>query len=226
MALCVVGDEAPSEVFDIAEKILPKEPGAKPERDYGPPETLQPVTAQWSKAMDVSLPVFLAGCKMAPAPAGRDNLRFELVSAIALEILTGHASRLYLNLYEQGHINNDFSASFDSSANVAYMMVGGEARDPERVLREVKNELRRLARGDLETGLFDRTLKSAVGSHIRALGSFEAICGNTIEGHFRGYDAFEAHEIMSTITEADIITFIGNNLIPENMAISIINPKD
>ena len=226
MALCAVGDIDPSEIFDIAEKTLPKGAGRIPERDYGPPESPLPATARFSKSMEVSLPVFLAGCKMEPAPRGRDSLRFEIVSALALEILSGHSSPLYLRLYEQGHVNTDFSASFDSSANVAYMMFGGEVRDPELVFNEVINELRRVADGNIETGLFGRTVKAAVGSHIRLLNSFEAICGNTIGGHFRGYDAFEALEILSSVTEIDIIEFIGSNLNPDNMAISIIHPKD
>jgi len=226
MVLCVVGDVDPSEVSDIAEKSLPERPGCKPERDYGPPESLRPAAARFTKKMEVSLPEFLAGCKMAPPPGGRDSLRFEITSALALEMLAGHSSRLYLNLYEQGHVNSDFSASFDSAANAAYMMIGGEARDPERVFDEVKNELRKLSGGGLDTGLFSRTIKSAIGSHIRAMGSFEAICGNLIEGHFRGYDAFEASAIIPAITESDIVEFTGKNLRPDDMAISIINPKD
>jgi len=226
MTLCVVGDEDPSEIFDIAERLLPDEPGRIPERDYGPAEPLQPRTSRFARVMDVSLPVFLAGCKMEPPPKGRDCLRYELVCALALEILAGRSSKLYQELYGLGHVNSDFSSSFDSAADTAYMMIGGEARDPEFVFGEVQKELLRLSSGDLEPGLFDRTIKSAIGSHIRALGSFGAICGNAIEGHFRDYDAFEALDILSTITADDITGFAGRNLNPGNMAISVINPKD
>ena len=42
MALCVAGDVEPEAIVAAARKLLPKEPGEVPQRDYGPPETLIP----------------------------------------------------------------------------------------------------------------------------------------------------------------------------------------
>jgi len=226
MALCVTGDVDPQEIFDIASKTLPKEPGEVPERDYGAPESPKPETARFTKAMEVSLPLFLAGCKTAPAAYGSDYLRLELVSALSLEILSGHSSPLYFRLYGQGLVNSDFSSSFDSDAGAAYSMFGGETRDPERVFDEVKKELSRLSEKGVDSELFRRTKKAALGSHIRSLNSFDSICGNIIGGHFRGYNAFEAPEILASITEDDVVSFFRDRLNPDVMAISIITPKD
>ena len=226
MALCVTGDVDPQEIFDIASKTLPKEPGEVPERDYGAPESPKPETARFTKAMEVSLPLFLAGCKTAPAAYGSDYLRLELVSALSLEILSGHSSPLYFRLYGQGLVNSDFSSSFDSAAGAAYSMFGGETRDPERVFDEVKKELSRLSEKGVDSELFRRTKKAALGSHIRSLNSFDSICGNIIGGHFRGYNAFEAPEILASITEDDVVSFFRDRLNPDVMAISIITPKD
>ena len=226
MALCVVGDVDPSEICDIVERILPKEESEIPERDYGQCESPAPEETFFTKAMEVNLPIFLAGCKSEPAPSGRGGLRTELVSAIALEILAGHSSPLFMRLYSEGLVNSDFAASFDSAAGAAYTIFGGEARNPERVYDEVIKELRALIEKGPDPGLFRRIKKAASGSHIRSLNSFEAICGNTVEGYFRGYDAFETPEVLTSVTESDITGFLEKNLIPENMAISIITPKD
>jgi hypothetical protein len=67
--------------------------------------------------------------------------------------------------------------------------------------------------------------KAAIGSHVRMLNSFDAICGSLVGGHFRGYDAFEAPEMLLSVTEGDITAFYRESLIPGNMAISIITPK-
>ena len=225
MALCVAGDVEPLEVLDVAQKILPKEPGEVPERDYGAPETPQPESARFTKAMEVSLPIFLAGCKSKPAARGRDNLRLELISSLSLEILAGHSSPLYFKLYRQGLVSSDFSASFESAVGAAYSMFGGETRDPERVFDEVKKEQARILESGPDAGLFRRIKKAAVGSHIRSLNSFDAICGDIVGGHFRGYDAFEAPEILESITEDDVVTFFRDRLDPDTMAISIITPK-
>jgi len=138
MALCVAGDVDPSEVADMAQRILPVEQGEAPERDYGPDESLEPETRLFSKAMEISLPLFLAGCKSKPAARGRESLRLELISGFALDILAGHSSPLYLRLYAEGLVNSDFSASYDAAVGTAYSMFGGEPGNPGRVTAEVK----------------------------------------------------------------------------------------
>ncbi|MCL2820860.1 MAG: insulinase family protein [Oscillospiraceae bacterium] len=224
MALCVVGDVDPSMVYDIAEKILPTEKSEIPLRDYGTKEGLSPVTANISKEMEVSLPIFLAGCKLTPGAHGQDVLRLEVISAIALELLCGHSSPFYHRLYAEGLINADFSASFDSTAGVAYTMFGGETRDPGRVFAELKKELSNLLSHGPDTALFERIKKAAIGSHIRALNSFGVLAASISEGHFKGFDPFTAPVILSKLTVDDISEFISKNLVSDNMAISIINP--
>ena len=225
MALCVVGDIDPDMVFDIALDILPEHTSEVPQRDYGTSEIRSPNAVETTKAMEVSLPIFLAGCKVKPAQQGQDRLLQDIVSALALEMLCGHSSPLFLRLYADGQINADFSASFDSAAGVAYTIFGGETRFPQRVFQEVLDEVQRLIANGLDTGLFGRIKKAAIGSHIRALNSFGVIASGIVEGHFRGFDPFEAPTLLSKISVEDIIEYMLENLIPENMAISVINPK-
>ena len=224
MALCVVGDLDPIAVYDIANRILPDDKGTVPLRDYGTPEALTPETIDVSKAMEVSLPVFAAGNKLTPAALGADTLRHEIISAIALETLCGHSSPLYLRLYAEGLINADFSASFDSAAGVAYTIFGGETRDPHRVYKEVKEEVHKITTFGPDATVFERIKKAAIGSHIRALNSFGGLAAGIVEGHFKGYDPFKAPAVLSKVTLDDITNFIKENIIPDNMAISIINP--
>lgn len=225
MVLSVAGDVDPSEIFDMAQRILPEEQREIPERDYGPRESLQPETSFFSKEMDVSLPLFLAGCKAEPAGYGPDSLRLELTSALALEILAGHSSPLFFRLYAEGLVNSDFSASFDSAAGSAYTMFGGESREPERVFDEVKQEIITLSEAGPDAALFGRVKKAAIGSQIRALNSFGTICGSIAGGFFKGYNAFEAPGILSEITEGDVASFFRECLLPDNMALSVILPN-
>jgi len=225
MALCVVGDVDPSTVYEIAQKRLPEERGEVPERCYGQSEILSPETTGINKTMEVSLPIFLAGCKITPAKRGKDSFWQDIVGALALEILCGHSSPLYVRLYTEGLINVDFSASFDSAAGVAYTMFGGEARDPHRVYEEVQNEVRRLSKQGPDAAFFRRIKKAAIGSHIRALNSFGMIASSIVEGHFRGFDPFEAPALLTKVTVDDVVNFLSENMITGNMAISTINPK-
>ena len=224
MALCVVGDVEPAEVFDIAESTLVAKTMELPERDYGLREPPRPASSMFSKEMDVSLPIFLAGCKTNPVPCGQERLRLELVGALTLDILAGHSSPLYFRLYKNGLVSGDFSASFDVSSGVAYTIFGGETREPERVFGEVNEEIARLLKEVPDTELLSRVKKALLGSFIRSLNSFDAICGNVVNGYFRGYDAFKTPEILSSITESDVVQFLQNSLISDNMTISVIKP--
>jgi len=225
MALCVVGDIDPSEVTKTALDILPSGLSEIPSRDYGKSEALSPHKSKVSKNMEVSLPIFLAGCKLKAATGGEDVLWLEIVSAIALEMLCGHSSPLYLKLYAEGLINADFSASFDSSAGVAYTMFGGETRDPLRVFSEVKDEIHKITANGADEEFFKRIKKAAIGGHIRALNSFSVLASSIVEGHFRGFDPFYAPSLLSKMTIDDVSKFIKTNIVPDNMAISIINPN-
>jgi len=225
MVLCIAGNVDFSEVRDIALGILPGAPGEIPLRDYGPPEAPEPERSSVTASMDVGQPIFLAGCKMAPALRGPDILRLELVSVLALDLLAGHSSPLYMRLYAEGLVCSDFSASFEYSSNTAYSIFGGESGDPERVFSEVKREIQRLSVEGPDPELFRRIKKAAFGSQIRSLNSFEAICAGLAGGHFRGYDPFLASELISSITTDDITGFYRERLLTENMAISIVTPK-
>jgi len=225
MVLCVIGDVDPSIVFDTAQRVLPSERGEIPLSDYGESELLSPLSSSITKEMEVSLPIFLAGCKLTPAAKGQDILWQDILGAIALEMLCGHSSQFYLRLYAEGLINADFSASFDSSAGVAYTIFGGETREPMRVFDEMKKEIKQVLAEGLDAALFGRIKKAAIGSHIRALNSFGVLASSIAEGHFKGFDPFIAPTLLSKMTIEDISRFIHENIVPDNMAISIINPN-
>jgi hypothetical protein len=130
-----------------------------------------------------------------------------------------------LKLYKEGFINSDFSASYDFTLDAAYSLFGGETRDPDYVFDEIKKEIIRLTGQGVDLSYFSRIKKVTLGSYTRSLNSFEAISSSIIDGHFYGYDPFDALQVLSAITDSDIINFYQNNLIPDNMAISIITPR-
>ena len=225
MALCVAGDVDPDKVVAAARKVLSKEPGEVPQRDYGPAETQKPETERAEQKMEVSIPIFLIGAKAAPVKEGRDYFRQELIGGLALEILAGRSSPLYLKLYGAGLINSGFSAAYESAAGAFYSMAGGESTDPDKVFELLKAEAVRLGVTGVDRLLFDRQKKAMTGRQIRGLNSMDSICYNVAQGYFRNYDAFDAVEILNGVTMDDVSAFIRDNLSPGNMAISVINPS-
>ena len=226
MVLCVVGDIEPNLVSEIAQKILPETAGIIPERDYGLPESLKPFKRKGNKEVDISLPVFLAGCKGNPIPRGTEMLKTEIISAIALDYLLGSSSPLYLELYAGGLINTDFSASSDFVAGVSYTSFGGETRQPQKVFDEVLKEVERLLNSEPDAALFGRLKKAAIGSHIRALNSFEVIASGLAEGHYNKYDALDVPKILDSVTIDDIHNYLRKSLVSDSFAMYTICPSN
>ena len=224
MALCVVGDVDPEQIAATARKILPREPGEIPERDYGPAESLKPITVMSQDEMAVSRPIFNMGVKASPFKSGDDVLMQELTGTLALEILAGHSSPFYKRLYDEGLINSSFAAAYEYTAGIAYTLAGGESNEPEKVFEQFREETARIIKNGPDEKLFERQKKAMLGRQISSFNSFENISLNLARGHFRNYDAFLATAMLSNITLQDVCEYFKSNMSPDNMALYTVRP--
>jgi predicted Zn-dependent peptidase len=92
------------------------------------------------------------------------------------------------------------------------------------VLARYRDEAERLAKAGIDKTFFDRQKKAMTGRQIRSLNSMDSICHNTARGYFRGFDAFEAVELLNAVTTDDVSAFVRDNLSPDKMAVSVIKP--
>ena len=149
-----------------------------------------------------------------------------MIGDMACDVLFGDSSPLYTRLYEEGVINGSLGGSFDMLPGAAYLYVGGDAKDPRRVVEEVQREAQRLAREGVDPDFYQRLRRASYGQMTRSLNSFENIAVSMADGCFRGYDYYRFPEIFATVTREDVEAFIRENLVPERLAISFIYPKE
>ena len=225
MCLCVEGDVDPEEIARIARESLGDARAETPAPELGEPEPLRPRETLRREAMDVSAPQFLIGAKLRPAPAGEAALRQRLVSALALRLLLGPSSDFYNRLYAQGLLNRDFDAEIDFSADTGTLLVGGESRDPEAVLRELLAELERMGREGPDPEAFQRARRASLGARLRALEDFEGTCIALAEGLFRDCCVLDSARLLRDVTVEDCRDFLRRELPPEHFALSIIEPR-
>lgn len=224
MALCVVCPIPPERVEEIACQMLPDAPGPVPEIDYGPAEGPLPHTSMKRVAMEVSAPQFLLGSKVTPAPKGLPLLRQKLVGELSLRALTGRSSAFYNDLYREGLLTEDFGADVDYSAGVATILAGGESRDPEQVLARLNAHVARVRAQGFDSAAFDRTRRAAYGSWLRSLDQFEGLCVDLVDSVFGDYPLFDLFGLLDEITPAECAAFVTENLAPDRIALSIIDP--
>ncbi len=225
MTLCVEGDVDPERVLAIAREELPEGLSPVPQADFGPEEDLLPAESFRREAMAVSAPQFLIGAKLRPAAEGQAALRQRLVSTLALRLLAGPSSPFYTRLYSAGTLNRDFDYEADFSAGTGTLLIGGESEEPEKVLEELKAEVGRIAAQGFEPDRFERTRRASYGARLRGLEDFDNVCVAMAMGVFDGYCAFDAPELLRSITRAECEAFVREALAPERLAISIIEPK-
>lgn len=226
MCLVVVGDVEPQQVLDIARRVLPKDSGELIERDYGVEEPTEAARAYAEERMEVSMPSFLVGFKCPPQHGGEEQHRFAAIGELACDVLMGESSPLYARLYSQGLINGSFGAAFDILPGAAYAYAGGDSKDPKAVAEAILAEAQRLVREGVDEDYYKRIVNANFGAALRELNSFESIAVSMAEGRFQGYDPYRFPEIYDSITAADVLAFLRENVTRSHMALSVIAPKE
>ena len=224
MMLCVVGDVDPQMVLDLAERTLPADRAEAVQRDYGPQEAMEPVRPRVEREMEVSMPTFTLGFKTEPAAFGPDSMAQEVIGDLAAEILVGESSPLYTELYTKNLIDADFSAGYDGMKGTAMLTASGDSEEPERVYEAILKEADRIRRDGVDTALFRRLKKSALGRRVRDLDSFDSICYRMCAYHFEGVDYFDFPAIFQSVTEDQVAEFLSRTVVEPRAALSVIRP--
>ncbi len=223
MVLCVAGSVDPQRVAEIACEVLPKDGSSAAVTDWGEPEPVGVVEHYAQREMEVSVPLFEIGFKGTPA-AERQGLRQRLVAELACDVLFGPSAPLYSRLYEEGLINGTFDSLYDSVPGCAYLMAGGESREPQKVLDAVLREAVRLTDEGIDPALWDRLKRAAYGAMVRRLNSLEGTCVELAQSHFDGEDYLKFPELYQSIEWTDVEGLLREWCVEERAALSVILP--
>lgn len=225
MMLCVVGDVDAEAVSAIAQEQTGNIEAVNPVRNYGGQETLLPHQKRIEQTMEVSMPTFAVGFKCAAPETGMQTLRREIIGDLATELLAGESSPLYQRLYEEGLIDSEFSARYESVKSACLISAGGDSRAPEAVLEALLAEAQRIEREGFKTERFERLKRSAIGRRMRDLDSPESICYRSCAYYFDGAEYFRFPDAYASVTEEDVRQFLSETIRPEYAALSVIYPK-
>ena len=226
MILCVVGDVDPERVAALARDTLPRESGERAQKDLGDPEPDTPAQLRITEAMEVAAPNFILGFKARPHPVGEENLRLQLLGDLAGDLLAGDSSPLYAQLYADGLIDKSFFVSYETYPGAAFLMMGGESRQPDQVAEAVLADGERLRKKGVDRALFRRCKKAAYGSRVRALNAMEHVSVQLARGKLSGFHYYRFPELYDTITAEDVERFLDELITESLAALSVITPKE
>lgn len=225
MVLCCVGNVDPNAIAAAAREILPDTSGEVPERDYGAPETLLPAAARAEKTMSVSAPQFLLGMKLPYLSTGAERARQKLLAELSCECLLGTSSAFYNDLYAKGLLNRSYAVEYDSSAEAATLILGGESRDPDAVAEAVHEAVNGVALRGLDKNALERCRRAMYGRRLTALDSFANYAISLAESRLDGWDSLGDFPLLGSIALAECEAFLCENFTRERMALSVIRPN-
>jgi predicted Zn-dependent peptidase len=225
MVLCVEGDVDPETIERVAKEELGEDCASVPKADFGEAESLLPVAKEHREQMEVSAPQFLIGAKLPASRGGEESMRERITATLALRMLCGSSSPFYTRLYAEGLLNPSFDYEVDLSADTVTVIVGGESRDPDKVLEEFNKEVKRIAEEGFDKDFFTRSKRASLGARLRGLEDFENVCVSLASGVFEGYCALDSFDVLESVDIEDCRRFVAEHLVPQRLAMSVIEPK-
>ncbi len=225
MVLCVAGDINPRTVTETAKRILSPEKRSPQSRYMGKTESYAVNEPEISLEMEVSTPIFQVGVKLIAENTGRGRLEQTLLGEILCEVWLGTSSPLYAQLYEQGLLNRSFYCGYESYPGAAFLVAGGESRDPKAVRAAILAEAKRLLAEGIDETLFERVKKAAYGKQVRAMNSFEHLCVEQARAYFAEEDLWHFPQMYDRITVSDLVSALQDWVRADRIALSQILPK-
>lgn len=223
MVLFVVGNINPAETLELikqnqAKKDYTDRPAI--ERDYGvePKEVARP---RFELELDVKTPKVLIGYKD-ESLRGEEQVRREMTSELLLHLLFDQTSSTYLDLYEEGLIDDTFSFDYSSEEEFAFATFGMETEDPERFIAAYEELLTK--RPSFSETEVVRKRNMMQGKFLRALNSPEFIANQFSRHALADTNMFALPTLIASITKEEIEARFDELFALENRAISIVKP--
>lgn len=225
MLLFVVGGVDPEQVISMVRSNQEQknfEPQGPIQRFFEP-EPEQVGEARREVRLSVSLPKCLFGFKETDVGlTGEELLRRDTTTQLMMDLLFGSSTRLFQKLYDEDLISDSFGHDYISSPQYAFSAVGGDTRDPDQLLKRIREEVEAIMQKGFDASDFERARKKKIGGYLRMLNSPENIANEFIRQQFRGGDFFNMISLYEAITLQDVNQRLKEHIRWDQLAVSLV----
>ena len=139
----------------------------------------------------------------------RDILRVTIIGSLAIDLVFGEFSPTYMTWYNDGLIDDNFSADFDAERHFAYLTIAAETAEPERVIAAVSQVLNDLtAQVSQLTTSFNLVKNDALSRLINKLNQLEETAIRFEGQTFDEATLQDEIAILQALTVNDMITVL------------------
>jgi predicted Zn-dependent peptidase len=225
MLLFIVGGVEPEKVFTLIrnnQKSKSYDKQGEIKRIFED-EPEQVATKRLENKLAVSIPKIMFGFKeKVDGLTGGAAVKRDLTTKLMLDLLLGSSTALYQKLYDEELISDSFGYEFNSSAQYAFSAIGGDTKDPDLLLKRIKEEVDQILGTGFAEKDFERARKKKMGGYLRMLNSPESIAHEFTRYQFRGGDLFEVLPIYESITLAEVNERLHAHVNWDQLAVSLV----
>ncbi len=225
MLLFVVGGVEPEKVFSL----IRSNQSAKSYDKQGEIERIfeeepeEVATKRLETKLAVSIPKMMFGFKEKVEDlTGEAAVKRDLTTKLMLDLLLGSSTILYQKLYDEELISDSFGHEFNSSPQYAFSAIGGDTKDPDLLLKRIKEEIDPMLKTGFAEKDFERARKKKIGGYLRMLNSPESIAHEFTRYQFRGGDLFEVLPIYESITLEEVNERLHKHVNWDQLAVSLV----
>ncbi|OTN88943.1 M16 family peptidase [Enterococcus sp. 7E2_DIV0204] len=209
MTLFVVGKMDPEAMMTFirdnqAAKTFTK---AEPIKRHFPKETAADIIKESSLEMAISRSKVIVGLKgLDEVPTdGKELLKYKTTANLLFQLLFGNTSQNYLNLYNEGLLDDSFGYEFNLDRSFHFADFGGDSDQPE-VLAERIEEILLTANESLEVTEENLSLlkKKMIGKYFQSLNSLEYIANQFSQSLYGETTLFDTPEVIESVQLSDV----------------------
>ncbi len=223
MVLSIAGNISADKVLEICDQCL------KPSADKGletvfPEEPAEIVTSEVTEKLPIGASIFQLGYKCTPSE-GAQRLKDVAAASTAAALLTDPALPMCEKLLNEETINSTFDGEVFYGSDYFTVFFSGESDRPHEVREALIAEIDRLITEGIREKDFQRIKKTAYGAMIRGLNNVEAVSNLMLSAHMDGTGPYDAIEVLSDLTCADVIDYMRREMRPDRSVLSIIEKE-
>jgi len=229
MNLFVVGGVDPEHVMELVRKNQDSKqfPEQGSIRRIFPPEPKEVANQRKVIPLPVSQPKCLFGFKEIPGELEEcDLLERELATKLLLDILYSPSSANYQELYNEHLISDNFGTDYSCGKDYSYSMFGGDTRDPDLLLKRVREQIDKALEQGIQESDFERSRRKKIGGFLRMMNSPEAIAHEFTKYQFKGCNLFDILPMYEKLTLDQINRRLREHFNWNQLAVSIVRKDE
>lgn len=228
MILFIVGNVDPEQAIEQVRNNQAKKAfaPAKPVKRHFPEEPKSVAVAKKTLKFPVQIAKNLVAVKEdIGLLRGKEAVQHEMTADILLELMFGTTSDAYLELYDQGIIDDTFGFDYSLQDSFSFVLVGGDAKDPDLQERKIKETFEKALKTGFKEADLELLKRKKMGQFLRSLNSPEFIANQFSQYIFEEASLFDILPAIEAVTVADVEAFLKRIYVTDRITTFQIVPE-